>query len=81
MTGFIKPETIHETQMWIVEQINGEDMSRGDVPEPVLDFLTLNPVTKETDGDYVRKVNGVYISEESYEDAPRLDRPLDVLEG
>jgi len=77
MTGFIKPGEIYEAQSTIIELLKENDKDLKDLDEEVKEFLLVNPVTKKKDGGKFRYVDGVWVSEEGYEEADSLKRPLD----
>ena len=77
MTGFIKPGEIYEAQSTIIGLLRENDKDLKDLDEEVREFLQINPVTKEKSGGKFRYVDGVWVSEEGYEDADSLRRPID----
>lgn len=77
MTGFIRPGEIFEAQSAIVDLLKGANKNLSDLNDETREFLLINPVTKEKEGDRFRYVDGVWVTESSYEDAKSLRRPLD----
>lgn len=82
MTGFIKPREIMKAQEEIIKLTadNGDYVT--DLDKGVREFLKIHPVTKEKEAKPFREVDGVYVTEEAFEKADKLKRPLeDFPEG
>lgn len=82
MTGFIKPGEIYAAQMEIIELLRDSDRKFKSLSEETKEFMAINPVTKEKEAGSFRKVDGVWVTEESYEEAESLNRPIsEMVEG
>jgi len=56
---------------------NGDELD--DLPEEVQEFLRIHPVTKNKERKDFRYVNGVYITEEDFEEAPKAEQAIERL--
>lgn len=77
MTGYIKPEEIHQTQEAVVELLNKTGERLDEQSDALQEFMRIHPVTKEKESGYFRKVNGVYVTEQAYREADSMQRPIE----
>lgn len=79
MTGFIKPSEIYAAQKKIVELLQKTGDGVTSLDEETRKFMMIHPVTKRKESGRFREVDGVFVTEESYEEAESLRRPMDEV--